>query len=221
MPARREQLVGHLQQPRRVSGVRAGRRIVARVDASTVGEAQRDRRRWRGGVEAEHDHRCPSPPAPGRSARPAHSEPRGSLTSMRRRSPPPWLSVTHRRAPASAACSSSGHSTKAIRPGPEVVGEQRRILALEPRQPVEIEVRDRHPGCRVAVADAEGGAGDGVADAERARGAAHERGLARAELATHEHDVARRRAAPPARHPAIRSRAGPVVSTLRTATRKL
>ena len=51
-------------------------------------------------------------------------------------------------------------------------------------------MRDGQPVADVAVADAERGAGDGVADAERAGGAAHERGLAGAELAAHEHDVA-------------------------------
>ena len=41
----------------------------------------------------------------------------------------------------------------------------------------------------IAVADAEARARDGVADAERAGGAAHERRLAGAELTAHEHDV--------------------------------
>ena len=49
----------HRQQPRRVPGVLAAGGIVARLRASPVGQAQRHRRRGRGGVEAEHDHVAP------------------------------------------------------------------------------------------------------------------------------------------------------------------
>ena len=62
---------------------------------------------------------------------------------------------------------------------------------LQPREPVQVEVRDRDVGRAVAVADAEARARDGVGDSERGRGAAHERGLPRAELAAHEHEVPR------------------------------
>ena len=55
---------------------------------------------------------------------------------------------------------------------------------------VEVEVRYGQPAC-VGVADRERGARDRAGDAERAAGAAYERRLAGAELAGHQHDVAR------------------------------
>ncbi len=93
------------------------------------------------------------------------------------------------RAPASSADASSGHSTNAILPGPQVVGEQFGILACETCQAVEVQVRDGHVAPGVAVADAEGRAGDRIADPKSACSAANERGLARAELATNQHEV--------------------------------
>ncbi len=91
-----------------------------------------------------------------------------------------------------------GHSTNAIRSGVEVVVEQRRVLARERARAGR--GRGARPRTRalVEVADREGGAGHRALHAERAAGAAHERGLAAAELAAHQHHVARARAGPPA-----------------------
>src|SRR5581483_10577803 len=63
------------------------------------------------------------------------------------------------------------------------------LLGIEPRAAVEVEVRDRHRRL-VAVADRERRARDGARDAERPRGAADERRLARAELTRDGDDVA-------------------------------
>src|SRR3954447_15930135 len=63
------------------------------------------------------------------------------------------------------------------------------FLRIEARDAVQVEVRDGH-GRLVAVADREGGAGDGLAHAERAGGAAHEGGLAGTQLARDGDDVA-------------------------------
>ena len=54
---------------------------------------------------------------------------------------------------------------------------------------IEVEVRDRHTA-RVPVADGEGRARHRLLDAQRTARAAHERRLARAELARHVDDVA-------------------------------
>src|SRR5215207_341222 len=63
------------------------------------------------------------------------------------------------------------------------------LLRLERDHAVEVEVRDGN-GCLVAMADRERRAGDRPFDAERAAGAADERGLARAEVSRDGDDVA-------------------------------
>ena len=73
------------------------------------------------------------------------------------------------------------------------------------REAVEVEVRDVDRA-GVAVADREGRARDRRGHAERAAGAAHERRLARAELARDGDDVARSRAARRGRPRSARSR---------------
>src|SRR3954447_16149153 len=75
--------------------------------------------------------------------------------------------------------------------GTEVVVEQRRVLVLEVFQAIEVEMGDRHPPALVALADREGGRGDGPGDAEGGAGAADQRRLAAAELAGEEDQVAR------------------------------
>src|SRR3954471_684903 len=75
--------------------------------------------------------------------------------------------------------------------GAQVVVEQRRVLVLKALQAVEVEVGDRQPPAHVALADREGGRGDGAGDSEGAAGAADQGRLAGAELAREEDDVAR------------------------------
>ena len=132
MSASEQQLASHRKQARGVPGVRARSRVVARLAWSRRRQTQRDRGRRRGGVEAEHDHREPS--------RVAGSAP--SSTSIRRRSPPSWLSVTRMRAPRELGVRVLRPLDERDAPGAEVVGEQIGILALEARQAVEVEVRD-------------------------------------------------------------------------------
>ena len=142
-PASREQLARQLEQPRRVSRVRARRRVVARSATMPVGQAQRDRGGGRGRVEAEHDHR--GPPSPDRSIAPVRSAPALAQTSTRRAvARRRWLSVTRRRAPASSACAVLGPLHERDPARAEIVGEQVRVLALETREPVQVEVRDGH-----------------------------------------------------------------------------
>src|SRR5262249_40967200 len=69
------------------------------------------------------------------------------------------------------------------RVGGEVVLEQRRVLAVEATEPVQVEVRDPGVAATVALADREGRRGDRLLHAERPTGAADERRLAGAELA--------------------------------------
>ena len=64
--------------------------------------------------------------------------------------------------------------------GTDVVGEEIGVLVGQVRHPVQIEVGDRD-AARVALANREGRAGHAALDAERPAGAAHERGLARAD----------------------------------------
>ena len=73
--------------------------------------------------------------------------------------------------------------------GGRVVGEQRRVLAVEVAEPVQVEVGDGD-GAVVAAPDRERRARHRAGDPERAAGAAHERRLAGAHLAGDEHDVA-------------------------------
>ena len=154
---------------------RALRRVVARLDDAAVGEQHaRDGRRRRR-VEPDDDH----PPR----------------TSIVRRSPPAWASVTWR---GDAAVAEQRDGLRALRPlderdrvRPEVRVEQARVLAVEAGQPVEVEVRERAGRAVVEDPDDEGRAGDRLGHAERAQRAAHEGRLAGAELARDEHDVAR------------------------------
>ena len=76
-------------------------------------------------------------------------------------------------------------------PGAQVVLQQLGILCVQTLQAIEVQVRDGDVRAAVAVPDAEGRAGDGTGDAERPGGAADEGGLAGAELAVDEHQVAR------------------------------
>src|SRR5262245_47875773 len=73
--------------------------------------------------------------------------------------------------------------------GVEVVVQQRRILALEPTEPVEVEVGDRQPPA-VALTDREGGRGDRPLDSKRPAGAADQGRLPGPEIAAEEDDVA-------------------------------
>src|SRR5437588_735775 len=73
---------------------------------------------------------------------------------------------------------------------PEVVVEQLRLFAVEARDPVEVDVRDRHVR-PITLPDRERRAGHGHRDTKRAARAAHECRLARAELALHQDDVTR------------------------------
>src|SRR3954470_18423397 len=71
----------------------------------------------------------------------------------------------------------------------DVVVEQGRVLLLELGEPVEVEMGDRHAPA-VGVPDREGRRGDRLRDAQRARRAADQRGLAGAELTADQDDVA-------------------------------
>jgi hypothetical protein len=68
--------------------------------------------------------------------------------------------------------------------------EQARVLVPHPGEPVEVEVRDRPGRAVIGVADDERRARDRPVDAERPQRPAHERRLARPQLARDEHDVA-------------------------------
>ena len=128
MPRLREQLAGHREQPRGVAGVRLRRRVVARLQRAAVGQAQPDGGRLRGRVEAEHDHRSRDldPPAilAAMGERDAQARARELALGVRR------------------------PLDEGDPPRAEVVGEQVRVLLLEARQAVEVEVRD---GQRVAA----------------------------------------------------------------------
>src|SRR5262249_37852553 len=78
--------------------------------------------------------------------------------------------------------------------GREVVVEQAGVLARQRQQAVEVEVRDLQRAALVDVSDREGRAGDRIGHAQRAGGAAHEGGLAAAELAGDQNDAARPKA---------------------------
>src|SRR4029077_10500796 len=60
----------------------------------------------------------------------------------------------------------------------DVIRQQLRILVLEPREPVQVEVRDDCAAGSIAVTDAEARAGHRVGDAKRTGGASHQRRLA-------------------------------------------
>ena len=128
--------------------------------------------------------------------------------NTRRRSPPRCSRRTRaatRSGSRPTGLPTSGHSTNATRSGAELVGEQRRVLAVEAAEAVEVEVRHRHAAV-VAARDREARARHGAGDAERAARAAHERRLAGAELAGDEHDVAGPQALRRARRRRPRSR---------------
>ena len=139
MPARAEQLAGHREQARGVARVRArpaGRR--ARCERRCRRPAQR-RPRSRGS-------RCRS------RARSLAPRPPRSVGDRR----PRCASVTRKRAPASSALGVRRPLDERDPARAEVVGEQVRVLLLEARQAVEVEVRDRElVAGAVAVADAE------------------------------------------------------------------
>ena len=142
------------------------RGIVAHLEDRIVNQNARHRRRGRG-IEPEHDH-----------------------DDSTRRSPPACASATCRatgRSPSSASSPRrSGHSTNVIELRPEVGIEQPGILVVEPREPVQVEVRDAR---LVEVPDHERRARHRLGHPERPRRAAHERRLAGAELARDQHDV--------------------------------
>ena len=115
---------------------------------------------------------------------------RAATTSIRRRSAPRWARVTRRRASPSSAVSGLRPLDERDPSRAEVLGQQFWVLALEPLQPVQVEMADDHVPAAIAVADAERRAGDRVAHAQRARRAAYERGLARADLARDQDNIA-------------------------------
>lgn len=68
--------------------------------------------------------------------------------------------------------------------------DEAELLVVRRREPVGVDVGHRHRA-RIALGEREGGAGDGLGDAERAGDRAHQRGLAGAEVAAQQHEVAR------------------------------
>ena len=175
----------------RARGGPAGRRARLVLEGRAVAAQHAGRAGGRGGVEAEHVH---------------------SIGDRRRRSPPPCSRRTRGRGPPELALG------RRVRPlherdplGGEVVVEQGGVLAGQRAEAVQVEVGHLQ-AAGVDLADGEGGARDRPVHPERAAGAAHEGGLAAAELARHEHDVARAQARGqlgPGRLGLLRARARP------------
>ena len=175
-PGLRERALEQRQHARGVLPARPGRRVVARLERAAVGEHHAGDGGGARGVERGDDHRAAS-------------------TSIERRSPPACASVT-RRATARPPSSSSdsrplGPLDERDRVRAEVRVEQPGVLVPQPGEPVEVEVRERAGRAVVEHADDERRARDRLGHAERPQRAAHERRLARAEVARDEHHVAR------------------------------
>ncbi len=181
----------------RCAGGGSSRASTARsLDASH----ERDRGRRGGGVEGQDPHRdlgsiCTALRSPPRVLEPH----RAAIRRERRRSMPPLPAATRRRRSCPA----------------EVVGQQLGVLVVEVTHAGT--GRGARPATRpaIALADREGRAGDRRAHAERPAGAAHEGGLARAQLALDQHHVARRAACARAPRRAPRSRRGCSVRSMR------
>ena len=119
---------------------------------------------------------------------------RGSCSGssrISRSSPPAWRISIRRVARASAEPPAGRATRRSDRVAVDVVLEQGRVLGPDVLEPVEVEVRHRHPA-RVALADRERRRGDPLGDPERPAGPADQGRLPGPDLAAHQDDVAGR-----------------------------